>query len=207
VTETKGPHWFWWVVLPVIAIVVWAVMLFALFWRPGHQPYAGLSCMNNMSQLVQCYLESVSERRFDPTLHGSAQILSWCRAGEIREGQERVYFCPADDLAPPASAEERRRFHPADANELSRARGLGSYAVRDFEKFPIDPKSTEKQPILCDRQGDDGRTSHHKGFIVIAFNGGDAQKMTNAELGIPDGDPIVVGPDSPSPLLRVFERP
>jgi len=26
-------------------------------------------------------------------------------------------------------------------------------------------------------------------------------------MGLRAGDPIVVGPDSPSPLLRVFERP
>jgi hypothetical protein len=79
--------------------------------------------------------------------------------------------------------------------------------VRDFEKYPIDTEAKMLQAILCDRQGADGRSNHHRHSIVVAFDNGEARTMTNEELGIPDGDPIVIGPDSPSPLLRVFERP
>jgi hypothetical protein len=168
-------------------------------------PRRATECMSNQSQLAQGYQLAIQEKRFDPTLHGSAQILSWLPT--LRKGEEIVVLCPGDEIPPPETGEETRPYHPVGADALRGARGLGSYAVRDFEKFPIDPNSTEKQAILCDRQGADGRTNHHKGCIVVAFATGDAQKLTRAELGLRDDEPIVVGPDSRSPLLRVFERP
>jgi hypothetical protein len=200
-----GGTWIQWAILWLVVVgLVVAVALNVERWP--HSVPRQTTCMSNLSQLAQRYMMAVHDKRFDPTLHGSAQILSWIPT--LRPGEERVLICPGDqDIRIPETPEAARVYHPADAAALRAARGLGSYAVRDFEKFPIDPNSTAKQPILCDREGDDGRTNHHKRCIVVGFVGGDAQKMTNAELGIPDGDPIVVGPDSPSPLLRVFERP
>ena len=190
----------WAIVLLVVAVLVTSVAAVP----PGPERDPHLSCMNNLSQLGQIFLMDVQDKRLDPTLHGSAQILSW---GGVRHGDERVYFCPEDDRAVPETPEERRAFHPADAAALRRAVGLGSYAVRDFERFPLDPKSTEKQIILCDRLGDDGRAVRHEDVIIAVFADGDAQKLTRDDLGIGPDDPIVVGPESPSPVLRVMERP
>ena len=195
----------WWEAPLTVGLVVALLVTVVVLSQPGERTQVSVSCMSNVSQLAQCYAEAVSEKRFDPTLHGSAQILSWIPP--LQPGDERVFICPGDVISLPETGDEARPYHPVGADAVRRARGLGSYAVRDFEKFPVDPKSTKGQPILCDRDGDDGRTNHHKGCIVVAFTSGDAQRMTNKELGIPDGDPIVVGPDSPSPLLRVFERP
>lgn len=156
------------------------------------------------ASLGDAYVHAVRTARFDPKLHGSAQILSWL--GDVRAGDEQALFCPADDIAPPETPDERRVFHPRGRDELTRARGLGSHAVRDFEKFPI-AELCGPHAILCDRQGDHGRTTQHKGWIVIVFDHGDVKRVSCEELGLRPGDPIVVGPDSPCPLLRVFERP
>jgi hypothetical protein len=169
---------------------------------------AGTDCASNLSKLAASYVGARQRGRIDPTLHGSAQTLSWLGEDGLRQGDERVLTCPGDQgVLLPVTDDERRAFHPADAAALRAARGLGSYAVRDFERCPIDPASTEKQPILCDRQGADGLTPHHKNAIFIAFANGDVQKFRRAELGIAPDEPIVVGPDSPCALLRVFERP
>jgi hypothetical protein len=165
-------------------------------------------CMSNLSELVKAYDDARDDGRLDPTLHGSAQILSWFGDGGVPFGREEVLFCPVDgEAAQPETDDERRAFRPADAASLRGARGLGSYAVRDFERCPVDAANTEKQPILCDRQGADGRTPHHKNTILIAFANGDVQKWSREQLGVAPGEPIVVGPDSPIPMLRVFERP
>jgi hypothetical protein len=200
-----GGSWREWA---VVWFVIVAVMTGAAWFLPRGVSYPQLTCMSNASELTHCYILARREQRFDATLHGSAQILSWLGKDGMRFGQERVFFCPGDDDAePPETDDERRAFHPADAAALRAARGLGSYAVRDFERCPIDPASTEKQPILCDREGADGRTPHHENVIVVTFAEGDVQKFTREQLGIAPSEPIVVGPDSPSPLLRVFERP
>ena len=203
-TYLDWPIWKWAIAgVGVVAVVYVGFVL--LFVGCGHRnTQKATGCMNNLSQLGQLCLTAEKEKRLDPRLHGSAQILSW---GGVRHGDERVYFCPEDDRAVPETPEERRAFHPADAAALRRAVGLGSYAVRDFERFPLDPKSTEKQIILCDRLGDDGRAVRHEDVIIAVFADGDAQKLTRDDLGIGPDDPIVVGPESPSPVLRVMERP
>jgi hypothetical protein len=163
-------------------------------------------CTTHLSELAKRYFEAACRGRIDRTLHGSAQILSWFGEDGPASGRESVFFCPGDrDAAPPETDEERSAYHPADTAVLRAARGLGSYAVRDFERCPIE--DCAKNPILCDRQGAGGRTMHHDDVIVIAFDMGDAQTFTREQLGIAPGEPIVVGPDSPCPFLRVFERP
>jgi hypothetical protein len=175
---------------------------------PWADPSPRLSCMNNMGQLAQCFVIKRQNGRLDPTLHGSAQIVSWLGADGLVLGNERVFFCPGDDsAAPPETPEERRRFHPVDTAALRRAVGLGSYAVRDFEKWPLDEHALEKEIILCDRQGENGRTMHHKGVVVVAFATGDVRSMSREELGLRPDEPIVVGPDSSNAELRKMERP
>lgn len=173
---------------------------------PGQVTRPG--CIANASRLGQAFEIARAENRLDPTLHGSAQILSWFGPNGLPQGDEKWLCCPGDpSVQLPETREDALVFHPADAAALRRARGLGSYAVRDFEKFPLNDNATEKQAILCDRQGGDGRTMQHKDVIVVCFSEGDAQYLSREELGFGPGEPIVVGLESPNGMLRVFERP
>lgn len=162
-------------------------------------------CKAHVTRLVQSYRDAVAQDRFDPTLHGSAQILSWL--GALSLGDERLLFCPEDpERSVPKSAEDRVPFRAAGANALRRAVGLGSYAVRDFEKFPVAPGDATAW-ILCDREGDDGRTPHHENGITVALSSGAVLFMTRKDLKIDKGDDIVVGPTSPHPELKKMEQP
>jgi hypothetical protein len=162
-------------------------------------------CKSHLTRLVQRYREAVAQDRFDPTLHGSAQIISWM--SPLSLGDERLLFCPDDpDRLMPKNAEERRPFRVAGADALRHAVGLGSYAVRDFEKFPVAPGDAAAW-ILCDRQGDDGRTPHHKDLLMVALSSGTVRLMTRKELKFDPGDDIVVGPTSPHAELKKMEQP
>jgi hypothetical protein len=207
----RGRTWLLWAVALAAAVILFFVAV-GLWVGRGHRGQRAVlrqvECMSNLSKLTECYARTAGAGRLDPSLHGSAQLLSWFGPNELRLLDERTLVCPGDEaVVVPEDDAARRAFHPDDAAALRAARGLGSYAVRDFERFPVDPASKEKQPILCDRQGADGRTPHHRDCIVVAFADGDVQKMTEEGLGIAPDEPIVVGPDSPTPLLRVFERP
>lgn len=214
--EDADPReWIGWVSLSVLGLaigVIGTIVALALATGWGHRGQGDMAwqteCMSNLVELAKEYGRARDGGRLDPTLHGSAQILSWFDGTGLPRESEKSLLCPADaGVFIPVTDADLRAFHPAGADALRAARGLGSYAVRDFERFPIDPSSTEKQPILCDRQGADGRTPHHRDSIVIAFDSGDVQKYSREHLGLGPDDPIVVGPESKSPLLRVFERP
>ena len=207
-------EWIGWTSLSVLGLAI-GVIAVIVFWLSTGWAHRGqgemrrkTECMSNLAELAKTYGRARDAGRIDPTLHGSAQILSWFGERGLPSGSEKWLLCPSDqEVFIPVTDADLRAFHPADANALRVTRGLGSYAVRDFERFPIDPASTERQPILCDRQGSDSRTDHHLEAIVIAFESGDVQKYWREQLGLGPDDPIVVGPDSPSPLLRVFEKP
>jgi hypothetical protein len=163
------------------------------------------ACKAHVTRLVQSYRDAVAEDRFDATLHGSAQILSWL--GALKAGDERMLFCPEDPDRPiPKDPNERRAFHPAGPDALRAAIGLGSYAVRDFEKFPVKAGDATAW-IVCDRQGDDGRTPHHQNALVVALSSGVVLVMTRKDLKIDAGDDIVVGPTSTHPELKKMEQP
>ena len=201
-------HLWWFAALCVVIAAVGLVVGAKLPDRSKSSIRNRITCASNLEHLAAAYVKAARQKghRFDTTLHGSAQVLSWFGDEGIQHGQEHVFFCPCDeDAAPPAPDDRRPQFHPADAAALRAARGLGSYAVRDFQRCPI--VECAKNLILCDRQGADGRTMHHENVIVVASDMGQVEWLTRADLGIPPGEPIVVGPDSPCPLLRVFERP
>jgi hypothetical protein len=80
-----------------------------------------------------------------------------------------------------------------------------SYAIRDFALYPVDPIAIEPQIIACDRLGADGRTLHHKDGLIVLFETGAARWMDRAALGLGPDDPIVVGPTSTHPMLKLVK--
>jgi hypothetical protein len=155
------------------------------------------TCMNNLSQLGQVHLIQTMENRAKAQKYsGPAMWLAMRKSGvEIHRGEERTVLCPCDlDVYVPATDAEIKRWDDVDLAKP--AEGLCSYAGRDFVKFPIDVKSTDKQAI--------GACLHHDGGAVVVFDGGDAYFMTLEELGLASEAEKTVGPESKSPVLRVL---
>jgi len=188
----------------VVAFGVVVAVVFAVNIHGCEASERVTTCKSHLTRLIQGWRDAVAQDRFDPTLHGSAQILSWHVA---REREEFVYFCPDDrDRQPPKSQEERNPFHPATPAAQRHAIGLGSYAVRDFETFPVTAGDLDAW-ILCDRGGDDGGTPHHKEGLMVAFSSGAVRIVTRKELGLGADDALVIGPTSPHAELQKMERP
>ncbi len=157
-----------------------------------------LICLNNLSQLGQIALMEAQEHPGEAPKHsGPALFLSWRRDGSsIRRGEEKLFICPLDDLAHvPETDEERRAWDDVDL--ANPPRSLCSYAVRDFDAFPLpDGGSVRSDPIAgC---------LHHKGVVILAFAEGDAQLVTLDELGLASDDEKIVGPEAKSPVLRML---
>ena len=116
-----------------------------------------------------------------------------------------MLICPGDNsVCFPDTAEARARY---DAVNLDAPPAdLCSYAVRDFARFPIDPAKAADEPVVaCVGRGSGAAwCACHKDTFQIGFADGDVRTFTRADLGIAPGAPPVLGPTSPSPLLRVL---
>lgn len=121
-----------------------------------------------------------------------------------------MLVCPGDPgVVVPDTPEAVDRYDAVDLD--APPDDLCSYAVRDFARFPPDPKAVDPEPFAaCVGRFRDGTWSAcHRGGMVIAFCDGTTRFFEWAELGLgpgatPPDDAPVVGPDSPSPLLRVL---
>jgi hypothetical protein len=162
------------------------------------------ACCQNLSSLAQFFVVQRVEAPKTPPKHsGVALPLSWRKAGRpILPIVEGILRCPGDPDLRPKDAAWTRALESVDLGNPPL--DLCSYAFRDFAAFPLDPNSPELQPIACDRQGRDGRTPHHAGGICVAFEDGSTRFFEREELGLKDDEPIVVGPDSKAPWLRVM---
>jgi hypothetical protein len=159
-------------------------------------------CVGNLAQLVALYVIEWGSTGGKPPYDGAALFLSWrAKREEIRGGQESVLRCPGDPSLLPT--DDPGFVAAYDKVDLANPRtDLCSYAVRDFTHFPLRDPTSSLRAIACCRQGLDGRTPHHRGGICVAFADGTARFVGAAELGLKPGEPIVVGPDSPTELLR-----
>jgi hypothetical protein len=156
-----------------------------------------LRCMNNLAQLDQCWLIMAQENISKAQKYSGQALWLSMRKNQlmIQRGNERVLLCPSDSAAQsPKTDAEMKRWDDVDLSKSDQPAGLCSYAGRDFVNFPIDVASKEKEPI--------GACLHHPGGAIVAFEGGDVQFLTLAELGLASEDEKKVGPDSKSPLLR-----
>jgi hypothetical protein len=154
-------------------------------------------CLNNLSQLGQVFVMRAQEHPGEaPKYSGPALFLSWRKdRSEIRRGDESVFICRADpELSPPETDDDRKAWDDVDLAHAPRS--LCSYAVRDFERCPLDPKGDDRQPIAA--------CLHHPGIVVVVYAAGDAQFVRLHELGLSFDEEKTVGPDSKSPLLRVL---
>ena len=159
------------------------------------------ACLENLRMLSQLYLLGQMDRPGKPKYDGAALLLSWRKSKQfIQSGKEEVLRCPTDpDMGP---LDDLGRASYNDVNLAKIPTDLCSYAVRDFSNYPMPAERRGLEPFACCRCGANGRTMHHKGGLPVAFDDGTVKFITRAELGIADDAPIVVGPESTSPLLR-----
>src|SRR6185436_2486321 len=95
-------------------------------------------------------------------------------------------------MSPPETEGERRVWDTVDLDHAPRE--LCSYAGRDFERFPLDPKSDSEVIGAC---------LNHRGGAVVVYSSGTALFLKLAALGVASDDEKTVGPESLSPVLRV----
>lgn len=168
------------------------------------------ACQINLVHLAGMYAESSADPSWRPR-SGQALVLRWRKEGRrIKRGQEYVLLCPADqDALPPDTPEAVDRYDTVDLDDPPN--DLCSYAVRDFDRFPPDPARPGEEPFAaCVGRFRDGTwRACHEGGLAVAYLDGHVLFLRWDELGFPPDaappdKPPVVGPDSPSPLLRVL---
>ncbi len=160
-----------------------------------------LTCRQNLNYLGISYLSWRNEHQGSPQYTGSAFFLSLRKKREICHGDESKLLCPGDqEVAFPGTDEDRNRWDELDLSDIPS--DMCSYEMRDFERYPLDPSATTLQIIACDRMGTNGRTSHHTDGLNILRDNFSAKFMSRADLGIGPDEPIIVGPDSPHPMLK-----
>ena len=164
-------------------------------------------CEQNLEELGRLLVEWQTERADERVPIGAGHLLLLRQLESIRFYEEEKLLCPGDAHARfPASDEDRARYDRFDLSSIPDH--ACSYAVRDFDRFPLNVVSTQPQILACDRNGLDGKTPHHFEGVNAVFHPGGVRFLDRKALGLRRGEPIVVGPDSKHPILSkvVYQR-
>jgi len=192
------------VVLFVLGAIVAAVAVLVLVPQLPPRPKRR-ACLHNMERIAEIYAECAEDPSWTPR-SGPALLLGWRRdAALLRTGDEHALMCPGDQSVSPADTPEARaRYDGVDLDDPPD--DLCSYAVRDFARFPVDPARLDEEPIAAcvGRFADATWQRFHRTAFFVAFADGSARELDDADVGLAPGATLVVGPDSPSPLLRVL---
>ena len=161
----------------------------------SRSPTHKVACANNLKHLGAMIVQRQVSGKLK-YLRGPAFLLEAYRFGFVERGKERVFLCPDDPqskrLAEPEFREAYAHIDPKNPDP-----GLLSYAVRDFERFPL-PSSSRgpHEPLaLC---------PWHEGSVNVLYDDSAVEILTAAELGLAPGEPIVLGPSAKSDFLKQF---
>jgi hypothetical protein len=195
----------------LLLALVLGVVGVVLISRPHHRERKPqTACANHLRQLGGIYASEPMELG-QPVTGGVHLLIEWFQKGLVPAEYVEVFRCPDDPslVQPDVYEPLEDDYEEAGAMAPQMLGHLFSYAVRDFERFPLDPDSSKAQWIMCDRQGADGRTPHHQGGLNVLFDDGAVQFKDRAALGLGPDDPIVVGPESTHPELKkmIFLHP
>lgn len=189
-------------IMVVIAIIAGLVTTVAIVVPKMQEQQRRTGCLNNLSQLGQVYLMQAQENKGKAQKYSGVSLwLSYRKnASEIKRGDEKSLICPGDIVQLPETEDDKKKWDNVDLDNPTD--DLCSYAARDFKNYPPSVESPDKEIIGCDRQGANGRTMHHKDVIVCVYEAGDAQFVKRDELGVNSENPIVIGPESESKMLK-----
>ncbi len=187
----------------VVAILV--VLLIALLLLLRGCDHAE-RCGQNLNDLSHAWLEMPEDRQREfMRFRGSALLLALRKSGRVFEEALR---CPDDPDLRPLDDAARRAYDEVDlANPPD---DLCSYAVRDFERYPLPADASRAFEIIaCCRGGRTGRSPHHgDGRVVVLYANGDVELLSRERLGDDSGSTIVVGLESNLPRMRpMIQRP
>ena len=189
-------------IMVVIAIIAGLIGTVVIVVPQMQERQRKLSCQQNLSGLGTMFVAMRSEKMGKPAYDGQALFLSWrTKKNPIREGEENVLICPGDQgVTVPNTPELQKAYDDIDLKNPPTDKC--SYAVRDFTNHQLSMDSGKKEIIACDRQGSNGRTSHHQDGINVVFDNGQCIFMSKDELGFSADSTIVVGPESPNEDLK-----
>lgn len=190
-------------IMVVIAIIAGLVGTVVVVIPQVQERSKRTSCAQNLSQLGQLYIAARGDKIGKMKYDGAALFLSWRKAkNPIRAREEQVLTCPGDQWLTGDFGTDKAIAMYDEVDLASPPNDLCSFAVRDFSNAPMNPNSGEAEIIACDKQGPDGRMAHHQGGINIVLDNAQSKFFDNESLNVSPNETVIVGPDSPHPMLR-----
>jgi hypothetical protein len=157
--------------------------------------------IQNVKNLLEWHRNIVNANRRYPPVGGKAFVLWPLVSGKVdydTPGLVPLFFSPADTGAlQKANLDDYRGLTKLTLRGSADVSRLTSFVGRRAPADPSDgpgkalPGST---PLIGDIHFPDG--------AIVGFANGEVKWLTRAELGLAPDDPITVGPDSKSPILR-----
>ncbi len=145
-------------------------------------------CATSLRTLGSLHIDHWTETGGPPTEGGVKYFL------RLAEGTDVSIVCPDDGHGRQAQVVQIGDDPMTTASEPM-LRSICSYAVRDFARYPLSDDYAN-EAIAADRE------EFHRGGINVLYSDGSVKFHDRAWLGIPDGAPIVVGPESDHEELK-----
>jgi hypothetical protein len=183
------------------ALAVWAVVWFVQSVVAVDRKQDQSSCMDHLRLWGGVFLGRARQTGEFPVDDDIRLLFELYRQDYVAPGREWVFKCPGDASVPVPNGAAVNPYALVDLSDRAALEALCSYAIRDFERFPIDPEASS-DVLMCDRQGPDGHTPNHADSINVLFSNGSVRVWDRESLGLDPDEPIVVGPDSSHPELR-----
>jgi prepilin-type N-terminal cleavage/methylation domain-containing protein len=190
-------------ILVVIAIIATLVAAVSVTIPLVQDRNNRLACAKNLKEVGTLFINYQQEHQGRPKYDGVAMFLYFrVTSNDIRKNEESVLICPGDQQVINPNTPELQAKYDDEVDLTNPPDDMCSYAVRDFTTYPLSVEAKEAQIVACDRNGNNGRTLHHRDGLNILYDNGASKFMSREDLGISGDADIVVGPASEHELLK-----